>query len=79
MAALSDEEKRRLRERFPAHWFCKVIRNGDERIVAIPKSDPPRDIPSMPGMTTDLLHGSTVRLTSADDEELLKRQFEGAA
>jgi len=76
---MTPEERKALKAQYPNHWFCKVIRNGVERIVAIPKSDPPRDIPSMPGMTTDLLHGATVRLTSADDVELLKRQFEVAA
>lgn len=59
---LTDDERAELKRKYPNHWFAKVVRNGAERILAIPKSDPPRDIPSMPGMTADLLHGAVIRL-----------------
>jgi len=57
---LNDSERAELKAKYPNHWFAKVVRNGVEKIIAIPKSDPPRDIPSMPGMTADLLHGATI-------------------
>ena len=74
---LTNAERAALKSRYPNHWFTKIVRHGVERIVAIPKSDPPRDIPSMPGMTADLLHGATIHLTG--DADPIERQLEGAA
>jgi hypothetical protein len=68
---LTDAERDALKAQFPAHWFCRIVRDGWQLLLAIPKraDDPP--IPSMPGMNLSMLHGATIRL-SYDDARLLE-------
>lgn len=61
---LTDQEKSDLKARYPNHWFCKVVKGGVEKVVAIPKTEEPVLAPQFPGLglTNDMLHGATITL-----------------
>ena len=59
---MTPEERAALKEKYPHHWFAKVIRNGVERIVAIPKRDEITPVPSLPFLDLDMLHGAVIRI-----------------
>lgn len=62
------EERAALKARYPDHFFCRVIKAGEEKIIAIPKSRKDEPVPSMPGLTFDMLHGATIHLSTRQQE-----------
>lgn len=59
---MTDAERETLKRDYPHHWFTRVVRDGWSVIVAIPKREVPPVVPSMPGLTLDMLHGATINL-----------------
>ena len=61
---LSGPERAALLKQYPRHYFVKLVKFGYAVFMAIPKNPEKTDLPikSMPGMTTDVLHGSTIKL-----------------
>lgn len=53
-----------LRRRYPDHFLCRVVHEElrIEAVLAIPRALGEKAIPSMPGMTVEMLDGSTMRL-----------------
>lgn len=62
---LTDEQREAIRARYPDHFFVRVEKGEERALIAIPKKHADKPIPSMPGMTVDLLHGATIRLKEA--------------
>ena len=58
-----------LRLRYPDHFLCRVVHHelGVEAVLAIPSALGEKAIPSMPGMTVELLDGGTMRLSGERD------------
>jgi len=61
---LSGPERIDLLKRYPSHYFVRLVKFGYAVFMAIPKNPEKTDLPikSMPGMTIDVLHGSTIYL-----------------
>jgi len=61
---LSGPERAALLKQYPNAYFVKLVKFGYEVIMAIPKNPEKTDLPikSMPAMTIDVLHGSTIYL-----------------
>ena len=67
---LSGPERAALLKAYPRHYFVKLVKFGYAVVMAIPKNPEKTDLPikSMPGMTTDVLHGSTIYLDKRSPE-----------
>lgn len=59
---MNPELRAMLRAEFPDHFICKATRDGKEYFIGIPKKHAGKPVPSMPGMTVDMLHGATINL-----------------
>ncbi len=59
---MTDLEREQLKAQYPNCWFCRVTKSGWSVLLAIPKRTDDPDIPSMPGLTLSMLHGTTMRL-----------------
>ena len=55
---MTDEERAMMKQKYPAHYFVRVIHPLGEAILAIPKQQ--RDEQRTQG--AELWHGATVRL-----------------
>ena len=61
---LSHEARAQMKRDYPAHFFLRVVTPTHTAIVAIPKEHAEKDVPGMPGMTVELLHGATMRVSN---------------
>jgi len=61
---LSGPERAALLKAYPRHYFVKLVKFGYWGVMVVPKNPEKKDTPiaSMPGMTIDVLHGSTIYL-----------------
>lgn len=53
------DERAAMKEAFQQHWFCRVIKDGCEAILAIPRAQPTKEREAR----AELLHGATVKVT----------------
>lgn len=57
-----DTDRDALKRDYPAHWFVRVVRDGWQVLLAIPKraDDPP--VKSLHDTPLSMLHGATLTL-----------------
>ena len=59
---MTDEQRAVIRAQYPDHFFVRVEKGDERALLAIPRVHADKPIPSMPGMTVDMLHGATIKL-----------------
>ncbi len=62
---MNDALRAWLRAEFPDHFICRARKDGRQYFIGIPKKHAGKPVPSMPGLTVDMLHGATIVLGSS--------------
>jgi hypothetical protein len=63
------EQRAAIRAEYSDHFFCRVVKNGAEHLLALPKKHAERvAFAGRLDLTVDMLHGATIRLNTVRGE-----------